>query len=142
MAEFKIIETQEQLDSIIKDRIERAKKSATEEAETRIKGQYESTIAELTKARDDKETTIKELNSKVAQFETDSLKVKIAMEMGIPYQMASRINGVDEESIRNDASTLASFVNSKPTPPKSNPEPVKKDSPYDSLIKGLKQSNT
>lgn len=139
MAEFKIIETQEQLDSIIKDRIERVRKSTTEEVENKIKAQYESTIADLTKSRDEKDNTIKGLNEKVAQFETDSLKVKVAMEMGIPYQMAHRINGVDEESIRNDASTLASFVNSKPTPPKSNPEPPKANDSYASLVKGLKE---
>lgn len=47
------------------------------------------------------------LQGKVKGYETEELKRKIAMEKKIPLDMALRLYGDDEKSIRADADTLA-----------------------------------
>lgn len=147
MSEFKIIESQEQLDSVLKDRLERKEASVRKEYEEKYSdyeelksrsSSFDAQLEALTKERDDYSNQVKELNSKIKQSEMNTLKQNIAYEMGLPREMASRLNGDDEESLRQDASTLASFVNSKPSPPRKNLEgKPTKDDEYRNLLKGL-----
>ena len=149
MSDFKVIETQEEFNAIIGERLANKEKTVRQEYEKKYSDyeslkesnkSYEEKIAELTKANEEHNSIVEGLNKKIKQYETDSLKVQIALENGIPYQMASRLNGVDEESIRQDASTLSSFVNSKTTPPKRNPEAKStSEDEYSRLLKGLKR---
>ena len=141
MSEFKPIETQEALDAIIKDRIARAEKTATEKAEEKFKGYVSpddlaSKIKELNdqntelgnslkSAREDGENskkTIADLESKVKKYETASVKSRIAHELGIPYELANKISGETEEEIRKDAEALKPFVTKKATAPLRDPE--------------------
>lgn len=121
---FKIIETQEELDRIIQDRIarERDKFADYDELKTKVTD-YETQVATLQKAIDESNTTIKshddtvaELNSKIASYETSSLRTRIAIQNGLPLDLAERLVGDDEESIKADAERLASFV-AKPKAP-------------------------
>ena len=126
---FKTIETQEELDRIIQDRIarERDKFADYDELKTKVTD-YETQVATLQKAIDESNATIKShddtvasLNSKIASYETSSLRTKIAIQNGLPLDLAERLVGDDEESIKADAERLASFV----TKPKAPPAPLK-----------------
>lgn len=115
MEDFKIIETQEQLDAVIKGRLERAEKKhseATAELQSEIEA-LKTTNTELTEriqAYDDKyagyDDKIAELQNKVKGYETDSVKSRICNEMGIPLEMKDRLRGESEEEIKADAEAL------------------------------------
>lgn len=132
--EFKIIETQEQLDAIVGERVKRAKeatrkefvdydkyKEAYDNQESLKKG-YEDKIAEMETKYAETQTTIDGLNSKIAKYEMDSVKTRACIEYGLPLEMASRIHGATEDEIMKDASTLSGFVSTKSAPPLRNPE--------------------
>lgn len=130
---FKPIETQEELDAVIKDRIERAKKGAVEQFsdydEIKAKNTaYESEIAKLTEQLKEQAdrinqgaATVDELNAKIKTYETASVKSRIAHEVGIPFELASKLSGEDEESIREDANRIAKYI-VKPAAPIGTPE--------------------
>lgn len=158
MSEFKTIETQGQLDEIIGDRIARAKATEREavkkEYEEKYKGyddfknqidtlnndkkSLEDTIAEL-QGNEEAFNTLKATNKKL---ETDALKVKIALQNGIPFDMANRLNGEDEESILKDAKTVSQYMKNSNTrtSPLRNPESkatTAGEESYKNLLKGL-----
>lgn len=124
MPEFKPIETQEAFDAAIKDRLERAKKTVTDE----VKKQYDGWISpEDAKKSADKITEltgqITELTAKSAAAELRALKSRIAHETGLPFALASRLQGDDEKAIRADAEALAKLTAPQPSPsPKYSPE--------------------
>ena len=130
--EFTPIESQEQFDAMVKERVERAKKSAAKEFETQLKD-LEGIKEQLTS----KEEEITALKAKIGGFESEkktseesyhamekelselklkALKTQIAMDNNLPPDMADRIKGDDEEAMRADAEKLASYVNRKVAP--------------------------
>lgn len=156
---FKVIETQEQFDAAIKDRLNRqSEKHAKELSELTAKfadydglktkvTDYEAkilTLEEGAKTHDSKvkelEKAIAEKDAKIAAQATAALKAGIAREFNIPEEMASRINGTTEEEIRKDAETLSKAFGSRA--PLFNPElPSSGDSDeaaYKSLLQDLK----
>lgn len=147
MTEFKAIESQEELDKIVQERLARQKESLEKKF-----GDYDKVKAENTTLHQsledsktkaaDFEKNIGELNSKVAGFETANLRTKIALEHGLPYDLAGRLVGDDEESISADAERLSSLIGSQqqqPVPPLKDSEGAGngKDGAYESLAKGL-----
>ena len=114
MAGFEAITTQEQLDAVIKDRLERERKTLTEkysdydDLKEKV-SDYEKQIGDLNKSIKDNEKKyadydqqLSALQTKVKGYESDSVKTRIAHEAGIPYELASRLTGEDENSIRNE----------------------------------------
>lgn len=153
MSDFKVIETQEQLDAIIGERVKRAERRAEERAaekysdydDLKTKAQtYEKQIADLSEQIKGGETKqaeftkqIEELTGKVHQYETASVKTKIALETGLPYQLAEKLTGDDEEAIREDAKKLAEFV-AKPAAPMGSMEPDgSNDNPKDVALMNM-----
>ncbi|MFA6729293.1 MAG: DUF4355 domain-containing protein [Prevotella sp.] len=150
--EFKIIETQEELDNVIKDRLARQKETiesqyqdyeAVKAAKEKLEKEVDALNATLQAtnekyANHDKE--LSELNAKIAGYETANLRTRIALEKGIPYDLASRLVGEDEESITKDAEKLAALVKQKePIAPLRNTEPQLdgKNGAYKSLLENL-----
>jgi chromosome segregation ATPase len=153
---FKAIETQEELEAVLSDRLKRAEKQHEEKA-AEIQRQFEEAekkIAELTTTNDsmsktitenqekyaNADKTIEELNSKISAYETDSTKTKIAIELGLPMELKDTIQGSDEESMRQNAETLSKYIKTKEAPPPFNPEPPIKqgsDAEYGALLKNL-----
>ena len=135
MSEFKIIETQEQLDNIIGARLQRKEESIRNEYKdydslkqqvaefaTKEKG-FNDQIQALTKEKDEISSTINSLNTKIAQYEMDSVKTRACIENGLPLDMAGRLRGETEEEIKADASALSSFFGKSGfIPPLRNPE--------------------
>ena len=121
MTEFKVIETQEQLDAIIKSRLDRekAKYSDYDTLSEKIK-KLETENTSLKQTITDKETSESTTANKIADLEKDvttwkqkSLKQQIAMKNGLPFDLADRLQGDSEESLNEDAERLASLVNVK-----------------------------
>ena len=124
---FKAIETQDELDRIITDRLSRQKegfdkqlgeldqlKTANADLEKQV-GTLQSTIEQSKAGQEDYTKQISDLTSKVAGYETANLRTRIALQNGLPYDLADRLVGEDEESIKADAERLSSFVTKKQT---------------------------
>lgn len=128
MSEFKPIETQEQLDAVIGERIKRAEAKAAErysdyEALKSQNEEFTKQIADLTnqiKAKDEtingNKAAMDDLNAKIKDYETRSVKTRIAHEVGLPYQLADKLAGEDEDAIREDAKKMASFIKTPAAP--------------------------
>ena len=141
--EFTPIETQEQFDAMVKDRVDRAKKSTAKEFETQLKD-LEGIKEQLTS----KDSEIEALKAKITDFESEkkaneesyqgmqkelselklkALKTNVAIEAGLPADLADRLTGDDEETLKADAEKLASFVGSKKVAPSFKTEEVPTD---------------
>lgn len=136
MADFKPIETQEAFDAAVAD----------------VKKQYEGWLspedynaktADLAKQLEANKTTIADLTTKAKAYESGALKMRIAHENGIPYELAGKLSGDTEEEIKKDAETLAKFVKNQQQPqPLANTEHGHtngKDAAYKSLLADLKK---
>lgn len=137
---FKVIETQEQFDAAIKDRLNRqnekhskelseltAKYSDYDSLKTKVTD-YEAKISALETAAQTHDSKVKELekaisekDAKIAAQATAALKAGIAREFNIPDEIATRINGTTEEEIRKDAEKLSKAFGNRA--PLFNPEP-------------------
>ena len=125
---FKPIESQEELDGIIKDRLKRERESTSKKFEGWISPEdHQRALDEAAKSFDDykkahesDEQTIADLTAKNKAYETASLRSRIAREVGLPYECAERIRGEDEQSMLDDARALKKLVgSSQPIPTKS-----------------------
>ena len=150
--EFKAITTQEEFDRAIQDRLNRQKESIEKqyadyaelkdrntELETEI-GALKTTLSETSGKTESYDKDIAELNAKIAGYETASTRTKIALQYGIPYELAGRLVGDDEESMTADAKKLAELVGKKEViPPLKDTEPKidEKDGAYKSLLENL-----
>lgn len=158
MSDFTIIETQEQFDAAIGERLarERAKYEgfmAPQEVEEKYSGfiSPEDLANGYIKKSEVEEqykdylepSKAKEINTKLKAYETNSVKMRIGHEYGIPYEMISRLTGDDEESIKVDAEKLSKFIkNNKPKSPFGEPEPSlndSKDKKFKDLAKSLRR---
>lgn len=152
---FEKIETQEELDLIIKERLARQKESIEKQYEdyenlkTKIAEleaenvTLQTTISESANLKETHQAELDNLNNKIAGYETANLKTKIALKNGIPLELAERLSGSNEDEIQEDAKRLSAFVKSKATePPLKNTEPIIEDSENQSwkdMIKNLSE---
>lgn len=153
---FKAIETQEELDRVIGERVAKEKerlernspfkaeldqlKTAKADLESQV-GTLQSTIEQSKTGQEDYAKQLSDLNSKVAGYETANLRTRIALQNGLPFDLADRLVGDDEESIKADAERLSSFVTKQHSAPLKDVEPnIQKDenSAYRKLVEGLK----
>ena len=150
---FEAITTQEQLDSIIGERLKRERetvekklresieneylekygdyeelKTKTDEYGRQIEG-FNQTIKENSEKIAGYEKSSGEMQAKLKKYEMDSMKMKIAHEAGIPFELASRLSGEDEAAIRKDAESISKFISNKKTSaPLASADPEKLDS--------------
>ena len=105
---FKAIESQEELDNIVKERLKREREANNKRYEgwispedhQRTLSEANQTLEEYKKARETDSQTIEDLAAKNAAYETASLKSRIAHEVGLSHEWTGRISGEDEQSIR------------------------------------------
>ena len=143
--EFKPIETQEELDSIIKDRLKRERETTNKRFEGWISpDDHQKAINAANKALDDykkahegDEQTIADLTARNKEYETASLKSRIAHEVGLSYDWISRITGDDEESIRKDAESLKKLVGNGATLPTKNTESGENQDPSKAALRSV-----
>jgi len=151
--EFKAIETQDELDKIIQERLTRQKeslekqfadydqlKSRVTELETE-NGALKTTAEETKKTIGGHDEEVAKLNAKIAGYETASLRTKIALQNGLPFDLAERLVGTDEETLKADAERLAGFMKpTTPAPPLKDPETStggNENGAYKSLLENL-----
>lgn len=149
---FKAITTQEEFNEAIKDRLARQKESIEKDyadyAETKARnaeleseiGALKTSLSEANKKTDSYDKDIADLNAKIAEYETANMRTKIALQHGIPYDLAGRLVGEDEESITEDAKKLAELIGERePIPPLRDPDPIVegKDGAYKTLLENL-----
>lgn len=130
MADFEPIMTQEDFDARIKDRIARAEKSAAakyadydgirkelDDLKAKIPS-YQQSIDDGNAKIKTLEDQLNESQKKIGTYETDALKTRIAIEMNLPLDLRSRLNGTTEEEIRKDAEAFSSIIGkNQPTVP-------------------------
>lgn len=151
--DFTPITTQEQFDQAISERLKRerestAKKYADYDDLKKRSAEYETQINTLNKSLDDAvkkaadhEKTVGELQAKVSAYETNSVKMRIAQEMGIPFELAGRLSGDNEDAIREDAKTFSQYVSkAHNAPPLRDSESGSNEGNniYRQVLKGLK----
>lgn len=152
---FSIIETQEQLDAIIGERVARAKESARKEYEGFIApSELDAKTKEFTDKIASLEKSLSEANEKVANYDKDiserdakiknyevaSVKSKVANELGLTFEAVSFINGDDEASIRQSAEALASIITKPTVQPLASAEPMatnSRDSAFREMLNNL-----
>ena len=149
MSEFKPITTQEEFDAAIKERLSREKakysdydqlKSQVTELETENVG-LKSTIEANNQSKADANKQIEEMQNQISNYETASLRTRVALQYGLPYDLADRLQGTDEESFKADAERLAGYMKrAQPVAPVRETEPVlekAENTLYKNLIQGL-----
>lgn len=125
---FKTIETQEQLDAVLKERLERAKETARKEMEGELAelAELKKQAKEYAKASEEKEAELEslrnelegekqavaDLTGKVNGLKAEAERVKVAREVGLPYEMAGRLNGDTYEELKADAESLLGLIGS------------------------------
>ena len=131
MSEFKVIETQEQLDAVLGERLKRERETARkefdgflspEDAAKKYAG-YLSPDAEKEKYKDylSPEEAAKK-DAKIRGYETDSVKTRIAHEAGLSYDAVNFLKGEDEDSIRKSAEILKSLIGANNVAPLASTE--------------------
>ena len=146
---FKTIETQEELDKIIKDRIDRVNekyadydqlKSRNEEL-TAENSALQTTVSETSEKVKGFDQEKADMMAKISGFETSKLRTQIALKHGLPIDLADRLQGDNEEAITKDAERLSGFMKPvNPTPPLANPEGPQgsdKNASYKKLVESM-----
>lgn len=155
MADFKVIETQEELDRIISDRLSRERSSMEKkfaeylspDAVTSKMQDLNDQIAGLTTQLNEVnekskqyEQTIADKDALIKKHETDSVKNRIAHEIGLPYESIGFLQGEDEDSIKKSAETLKGIVGKGSTMPMASNDPApadKKEAGLKDVLSGL-----
>ena len=127
--EFTPITSQEQLDSVIGDRLKRERETVTKkyadynDLKSRV-SDYETQVAALQASLDESAQKIagyeaekSELTSRISAYEASSVRMRIAREVGIPYELADRLSGDSEDAIREDAKNFSQYLVKNSTPP-------------------------
>lgn len=127
--EFKKIETQEELNAIIGERLKRSETKHAEET-AGLRKEIETLKAEkdaLSKEKEgtsaimaEKDKNLTELQAKVQKYESDSVKTRIAKEVGIPEGLIDRLRGETEEDLKKDAESLKALLPKHQAPGKGN----------------------
>ena len=132
MSEFKPITTQEEFDAAIKERLsrEKAKYSDYDQLKSLVEDlkkenvDLKSTIEANHQSKEDADKQLEVLQNQIAGYETASLRTRIALQYGLPYDLADRLQGTDEESFKADAERLAGYMKrAQPVAPVRETEP-------------------
>ena len=110
------------------------------------KSTLEQQLVDLNATLETEKTTLREsiqsLETQNNTYKTNDLKLRIALENNIPYELANKLSGEDEESLRQDAQTLANYIAKPETiAPLKDVEPPVVDSEtesYKNILNNLK----
>lgn len=138
--------SQEELNSIISDRLNKEKEKYEKQiSELNAKTEsYEKQIATFTSQLEDVnkkaanyESEIKERDDKIHAYESQSVKMRVAHEVGIPYELADRLSGTTEEEIKADAESIKGLINLSNPMPRKAAEPVIQESDFEAGLRIL-----
>ena len=159
MSGFKPIETQEARDRIIGERLAREKEKYSDYDGLKEKAEaydaLQERVAQLEtenidlkaavetsgQSKSQQEARIAELEGQITGFEAEKLRTRVALEYGLPIDMAERLRGDDEDALKADAESLAGFMKPKePQAPLKSTEPhvgTGEDAGYRSMLHQL-----
>ena len=157
MADFTpiTINSQEELNKMFGERAEAARRGERERLEKQYAGfddfkakaeKYDADVKALnekiTGLEGEKTTSaakISELEGKVREYETNSAKMRIARECGLPAELADRLSGEDEKAMRTDAEALAKLIKGQNVAPMYKPTGEGGNDGKDGALKSLLQ---
>jgi len=132
--------TDEQIESVMKEHgkaIQAVKPADDYEDLKKANATYEQQLKGLRDelaTKDDQLGSVEDLKKEVESYKLKDLKTNIAIQAGIPLELAGRLSGSTEEEIKADAESLAGLVNTKQPLPLKQTEP-----PVDDKDAGLKK---
>lgn len=136
MSEFTIIETQEQFDAAISERLRRDRESYAKKFEgwtspedlQKLKDEHDKQIKALQDAAVATEKTIADKDAQIAEgakYKTDLEKTRIALAAGLKIEYADRLRGETAEEWEKDAKALAKdFATAHAVAPLGSQEPT------------------
>lgn len=125
METFKIIETQEEFEARLTERLAQKERSVAKKYEgytspedlKQLKQDYQTKIdglntqiEEMADKYRDTDAKISSYEERIAKYETDSVKTEVAIEMGIPLSLRDRLKGTTKEEILEDAKTFSAYT--------------------------------
>lgn len=123
---FKVIETQEELDAIIRERLERAEKKyegfMSAEDVQKMKDTYEASVKADNEKYSALEKEKEDLMAKVKGYEVGTLKTKVALANNLPIGATDYLKGETEEELTESAKALSSMFTPKGAEPKPKEE--------------------
>ena len=156
MEDFKVIETQEEFDKAIKERLARKEKELAEtykeylspDKASSLKEEYEKKLAEANKKLDEVSEKLKshdaivsELTDRATKAETSLMKSRIAHECGVPIELAERLVGSTEDELKKDAEALAAFMKPASAPHARTTETLKSNTTDAAMMQLLQNIN-
>lgn len=155
---FTPINTQEEFNAAIKDRLEQKDRQYegylspedVKKKEAEWQGKLSKAGDDLKAERDkvaEQEKTIAERDAKIKGYETDSVKRRIAREVGLPEDAVDYLKGEDAETLKKSAESLKQIIGDKPAPaPLADQESLTStsaggadnDNAYKKMLKDLK----
>lgn len=132
MAEFKPIETQEELDKIIQKRLAQKDREIEErfagylspDKVTELENGYKKTIEESAQQLADHDKVVADLTARAAKAEHSLLRHEVAASHGIPFELAGRLVGETKETLEKDADAFAAYLSPKTAAPMRSNEPA------------------
>lgn len=150
MSEFKEIKTQEQLEEVLKERLKRERDTVEKKYEgymspTDVAEKYKNYLSADDVSEKYKDYLSPEdagkLRSQLKGYETDSVKTRIAHEIGLSYDAVQFLQGDNEDAIKESAEILKGLVGNHSTAPLADVEHPTgdcKEAAIRNTLKGLK----
>lgn len=125
--QFEAITTQEALDAILKERLERAKSAVRKKYEgfedyKKKAEEFDSKMSEYQTKIEGLEASNADLKNKLTKYESDSVKTRLVDEYSLPKGMEEFLTGENEKAWRKQAEKLAA-VTKRSYPKKSHSDP-------------------
>lgn len=149
MADFTPINTQEEFEERLKGRLDRERKKFEEKYSDYddVKAKLDAANGQIETLKTSHDEEVNGLNAKIKSYEMKDLRRKIAHEAGIPYELADRLTGDDEESMKADAEMLAKhiakndFVPPMPSLDNGGKDKDDEDESYKKMLKKVRKTN-
>jgi len=132
MAEFTTIETQEELNRIIEERLRREREKyadyealkADSAALRELKGKkLDEQVTALSGQLQTAQTALSEMQTRAEKAERSLLRSRVAREANLPAELADRLTGDDEAALKADAEALGKLLRpAAPAAPLAEPE--------------------
>lgn len=132
MSGFKVIETQEDFETAVAERLKSERESiekryegflSPEDVEKKYEGFLSPKVVEEKYKGYLSPEQVKEKDATISKLEKKTKKIQIAMSKGVPYELAGKISGDTEEEMEKDADMLMGFLKKSNPYPDYEPEP-------------------
>ena len=85
----------------------------------------------------EKQSSIDDLNKQLTASNLQNLKIQVALDNGLPYTLANRLSGDDQESLTKDAQSLAGLFTQPESPMRSTEPNANSADPYAQMAENL-----